>query len=47
VTPPGKLGNLSLNVYVSAADLAVFHFCNAGTAAATAPPGSYSFLAVH
>jgi hypothetical protein len=47
VTPPGKLGNLSLNVYVSAPDTVVLHFCNAGTSAATAPPGSYSFLAVH
>jgi hypothetical protein len=47
VTPPGKLGNLSINVYASAADAVVFHFCNAGAAVAKAPVGTYSFLAVH
>jgi len=47
VTPPGKLGNLSLNVYVSAANTVVLHFCNAGTTPATALQGAYSFLAVH
>jgi hypothetical protein len=47
VTPPGKLGNLSINVYASAADAVVFHFCNAGATVAKAPLGTYSFLAVH
>jgi len=47
VTPPGKLGNLSLNVYVSASDMVVLHFCNASPTPTKAPPGTYSFLAVH
>ncbi len=47
VTPPGPLGSLSLNAYASAKETAVLHFCNAGTAAAKAPAGTYSFLAVH
>jgi hypothetical protein len=47
VSPPGKLGNLSLNAYPMANDKLVFHFCNPGDAEATSPSGTYSFLAVH
>jgi hypothetical protein len=47
VKPPGTMGNLSLNLYVSAPDTAVLHFCNPGASTAKVPPGSYSFLAVH
>jgi hypothetical protein len=47
VTPPNKLGNLSLNAYANAEDSVVLHFCNAGGAEADAPAGTYSFLAVH
>jgi hypothetical protein len=47
VRPPSKLGNLSLNAYVSAANSIALHFCNPGTSKAKSPPGVYSFLAVH
>jgi hypothetical protein len=47
VTPPGPLGSLSLNIYVTAPDAVVLHFCNSRAVAATAPGGSFSFLAVH
>jgi hypothetical protein len=47
VTPPGKLGDLSLNLYVSDKDTIILHFCNARASAADAPSGVYSFLAVH
>lgn len=47
VTPPNKLGNLSVNLYVSAPDTLVLHFCNPGTQAVKAPTGGYSFLAIH
>ena len=45
VTPPDRLGNLSLNAYASP-DSVTLHFCNASTAAAAVPAGAYSFLAV-
>jgi hypothetical protein len=47
ITPAGPLGNLSLNAYPSGKDAVVLHFCNAGSAAAKVPAGTYSFLAVH
>jgi hypothetical protein len=47
VTPPNKLGNLSLNAYASAADSVILHFCNASNAEAATPAGAYSFMAMH
>jgi hypothetical protein len=47
ITPPGRLGNLSLNAYASAEGAIILHFCNPSTSEATTPPGAYSFLAVH
>jgi hypothetical protein len=45
--PPNKLGNLSLNVYASAADSVILHFCNASNAETITPAGAYSFMAMH
>jgi hypothetical protein len=47
ITPPGQLGNLSLNPYISDKDTIVLHFCNPSNSAADVPSGTYSFLAVH
>jgi hypothetical protein len=47
VTPPGKLGNVSLNAYASAPDVMTLHFCNPSASEVNSPPGAYSFLAVH
>jgi hypothetical protein len=47
VTPPGKLGNLSLNAYPADDGAIVLHFCNPSSVVVTAPAGVYSFLAVH
>jgi hypothetical protein len=47
VTPPGKLGNLSLNAYPADDGAIVLHFCNPSSVVVTAPAGAYSFLAVH
>jgi len=47
VTPPAKLGDLSLNAYAAGADAIMLHFCNPSGTAAITPPGTYSFLAVH
>ncbi len=47
VTPPGRLGNLSLSAYASGEDTIILHFCNPSSSEATTPPGAYSFLAVH
>ena len=47
ITPPAKLGNLSLNAYAAAADKIMLHFCNASGSEAITPAGAYSFLAVH
>jgi hypothetical protein len=47
VTPPNKLGNLSLNAYASVADSVILHFCNASNGEAATPAGAYSFMAVH
>ena len=46
VTPPGRLGNLSLNAYPTDEGQVVLHFCNPSNSEATVPSGSYSFLAV-
>ncbi len=47
ITPPGRLGNLSLSAYPSGEGAIVLHFCNASGSDTTTPPGVYSFLAVH
>jgi hypothetical protein len=47
VTPPGRLGNVSLNAYPGDEGLITLHFCNPSTSEVTTPSGSYSFLAVH
>ena len=47
VTPPGRLGNLSLTAYASGEGAIILHFCNPSSSEATTPPGAYSFLAMH
>jgi hypothetical protein len=47
VTPPGRLGNVSLNAYPSEEGSVILHFCNPSGSEVTTPAGSYSFLAVH
>jgi hypothetical protein len=47
VTPPGVLGNISINAYISARDTLLLHFCNPGTSSVSPPQGIYSVLAVH
>ncbi len=47
VTPPGRLGNVSLNAYASDEGSVILHFCNPSRVEVTTPAGSYSFLAVH
>jgi hypothetical protein len=46
ITPPAKLGNLSLNAYAAEADMITLHLCNPSGIEAIAPSGTYSFLAV-
>jgi len=46
ITPPERLGNLSLNAYPADEGVILFHFCNPSTSEVTTPPGTYSFLAV-
>jgi hypothetical protein len=46
ITPPRRLGNLSLNAYPADEGAIVLHFCNPSTSEATTPSGAYSFLAV-
>ncbi len=47
VTPPGRLGNVSLNAYSGDEGSIVLHFCNPTNSEVSTPSGSYSFLAVH
>jgi len=47
ITPPARLGNLSLNAYPADEGTIILHFCNPSGSAAITPPGAYSFLAVH
>jgi len=47
VTPPGALGNISINAYISARDKLLLHFCNPGASSVSPPRGIYSVLAVH
>lgn len=46
VTPPGGLGNLSLNAYPADESAIILHFCNPSRSEVIAPSGAYSFLAV-
>jgi hypothetical protein len=46
ITPPDKLGNLSLNAYPGDDGAIVLHFCNPSRLEAITPHGAYSFLAV-
>jgi hypothetical protein len=46
ITPPGRLGNLSLNAYPSDQGAIILHFCNPSSSEVITPPGTYSFLAV-
>jgi hypothetical protein len=46
VSPPGKLGNLSVNAYAADEGVVVLHFCNPSTFEVVTPLGAYSFLAV-
>jgi hypothetical protein len=46
ITPPAKLGNLSLNAYPGDDGLVILHFCNPSNHAVTTPAGVYSFLSV-
>lgn len=47
ISPPGQLGNISLNGYASAPNTVTLHFCDASSASVTPPAGSYTFLAMH
>jgi hypothetical protein len=46
MTPPGRLGNVSLNAYPIDEGAVNLHFCNPSNSPVTSPPGTYSFLAV-
>jgi len=46
ITPPGRLGNLSLNAYPADENSIILHFCNPSSSEVITPPGAYSFLAV-
>jgi hypothetical protein len=46
ITPPAKLGSLSLNAYPAGADAITIHFCNPSGSDVVTPAGAYSFLAV-
>ena len=46
ITPPGRLGNLSLSAYASGEGAMILHFCNPSGSEAITPSGAYSFLAV-
>jgi hypothetical protein len=47
ITPPDKLGNLTINGYPGDAGTIIFHFCNPSLHDAVTPQGAYSFLSVH
>jgi len=46
ITPPGRLGNLSLNAYPGDEGAIILHFCNPSRFEAITPHGAYSFLSV-
>lgn len=47
IHPPGALGNVSVEGYVSATNTLTLHFCNVSSASVIPPAGAYSFLAMH
>jgi hypothetical protein len=47
VTPPGTLGNISINDYILARDILTLHFCNPNASDAVPPRGVHSVLAIH
>ena len=47
ITPPDRLGNLSLNAYPAVEGSVILHFCNPSSSEVMSPSGAYSFLAVH
>jgi hypothetical protein len=46
ITPPARLGNLSLNAYPGNEGAIILHFCNPSNDVVISPAGAYSFLAV-
>ena len=46
LTPPGPLGDLSLNAYVPKANTVTLHFCNVSARESKVPAGDYSFFVV-
>lgn len=46
ITPPERLGNLSLNAYPSDEGVIVLHFCNPSKSETITPSGAYSFLSL-
>ncbi|MFY9905938.1 MAG: hypothetical protein WBX02_05425 [Terriglobales bacterium] len=46
ITPPGRLGNLSVNAYPADEGMITLHFCNPSNFEVSLPTGTYSFLAV-
>jgi hypothetical protein len=46
ITPPGRLGNLSLNAYPAEEGKIMLHFCNPSDSEVITPAGAYSFLAM-
>jgi hypothetical protein len=46
ITPPGRLGNLSLSAYPGDEGAIILHFCNPSRFEAITPHGAYSFLSV-
>jgi hypothetical protein len=46
ISPPAKLGNLSLNAYPGDDGLILLHFCNPSSHTVMTPAGVYSFLGV-
>jgi hypothetical protein len=46
ITPPGRLGNISLNAYPADEGAIILHFCNPSNSEVVTPTGAYSFLAV-
>jgi hypothetical protein len=46
ITPPGNLGNLSVNAYSADDGTITLHFCNPSNSEVRTPAGTYSFFAV-
>jgi hypothetical protein len=47
LTPPGTLGNISINACILARDILTLHFCNPSASDPVPPRGVYSVLAIH